>query len=85
MVTIVLDGVPYRLNRFGVVFAPDTPDPHFPGWANVNFADHATTNRVLQAARALGMTLLRYEGFETVYDLAPVRKALRQQKVPTAS
>jgi hypothetical protein len=80
LVTITLDGVPYRLNRFGVVFAPDTPDIHLPGYVGVNFASYETSHRVITAATALGMTVKRWEGAEPVYDLAPVRKALRQQR-----
>ena len=78
MLKIEHDGTEYRMNRFGVVFAPSTPDPHLTGFANINFAETDTTHAVIAKAIALGATLKRYDSHGPVYDLSAARAALRE-------
>jgi hypothetical protein len=52
--THAINGVTYKMNRYGVVFAPTTPDPHFPGYGNLNFAEPAERDAVKVAARDAG-------------------------------
>lgn len=56
--TTIINGVTYRMNRYGVVFAPTTPDPHLnlPGFGLLNFAEPKERDAVKDAATAAGFS-----------------------------
>lgn len=67
------NGIRHHINRYGVVFAPSTPDL-FEGWATLNFGDDTVRDAVRSLIRP---ALLRTEGFERIYSLREIRKIFK--------
>jgi hypothetical protein len=60
----------FRMNKFGVVFRPDKPDPFLTGMMNYDFADAAEIETVKTAAKQAGHTYAlqrRGGGYEEIW------------------
>jgi hypothetical protein len=84
MLTIEIDNVQYRMNRYGVVFAPEIPISWLPGWVEFDFAPPEIRDRVLDAAYELGAKILRWDRSDPVYDIATAIKRQKEQKAKMA-
>lgn len=76
-----IDGVTYRMNRHGVVFAPSSPDV-FDGWETVNFAPSDKRSLMRELARP---AVLRTKNGATVYSLRAARRAFDNAAAASAA
>lgn len=78
MAAVAIDGTTYRVNRYGVVFAPNQPDfPLGPCWETVHFAERDVADTVRDLIRPAYLRTEHRGGWaERVFHIVRARRAI---------